>query len=204
MTASALREQYENRYDSLIELKRVVEQVSRRALSQKKIKFHSVGGRVKDFDSFQDKILRKGLSDPFNDVKDLVGVRVVCLFRPEVEKAASIIKDTFNILEVDDQMEGVSPDNFGYMALHLKAKLKDLQVEPNMEIVKSFPFEVQIRTIAQDAWATISHHLDYKKESDIPEKLKRDFHALSGLFYVADVHFSLLETEKAKSLMENL
>lgn len=204
MTSSDLREEYESRYDSLMQLKMMVEQVSHRVLSQQKIKFHFVGGRVKDFDSFRDKILRKGFSDPFNDVRDLVGVRVVCLFRPEVEKVATVIKDTFTILEVDNQMEGTSPDNFGYMALHLKAKLKETQVEPHLEIVRSVPFEVQIRTIAQDAWAAISHHLDYKKESDIPERLKRDFHALSGLFYVADVHFSILETEKAKSINENL
>ncbi len=185
-------------------LKTVVEQVSLRVLSQQKIKFHFVGGRVKDFDSFRDKILRKEFSDPFNEVLDLVGVRIVCLFRPEVEKVATVIKDAFTVLEVDNQMEGISPDNFGYMALHLKAKLKASQIEPSLESVNNVPFEVQIRTIAQDAWAAISHHLDYKKESDIPEKLKRDFHALSGLFYVADVHFSLLETEKAKSLSQNL
>ncbi|MBI4489516.1 MAG: hypothetical protein HY694_10565 [Deltaproteobacteria bacterium] len=57
------------------------------------------------------------------------------------------------------------------------------------------PFEIQIRTIAQDAWASISHYLDYKKESDIPAQLRRDFYALSGLFYVADRHFAMLKKE---------
>jgi len=204
MTNQALRKEYQKRYGSLEQLKEMVEKVSRRLLSQKKINFHSVGGRVKDFDSFRDKILRKRLSDPFNDVKDLVGVRVVCLFRSEVEKVATVIKDTFTILEEDNQMEGSSPDNFGYMAIHLKAKLKDSQVDPSLEDVKSVPFEVQIRTIAQDAWASISHYLDYKKESDIPARLKRDFYALSGLFYVADVHFAMLRKEKAERIGEDL
>ena len=204
MSDHALREEYEKRYAFLEQLKEVVEHISRRVLSRKKINYHIVLGRVKDFDSFQDKILRKGFSDPFNDVKDLVGVRVVCLFRPEVEEVANIIKDTFTILEEDNQMEGTSPDNFGYMAFHLKAKLKDSQVDTSHEEIKNVPFEVQIRTIAQDAWAAISHYLDYKKESDIPARLKRDFHALSGLFYVADVHFSMLGEEKAKNIGEDL
>ncbi len=200
MSDHALREEYERRYAFLEQLKEVVEHISRRVLSQKKINYHIVLGRVKDFDAFQDKILRKGFSDPFNDVKDLVGVRVVCLFRPEVEEVANIIKDTFTILEEDNQMEGTSPDNFGYMAFHLKAKLKDSQVDTSHEEIKNVPFEVQIRTIAQDAWASISHYLDYKKEGDIPARLKRDFYALSGLFYVADVHFSMLRREKAKCI----
>lgn len=200
MTNFDLREAYESRSGSLEQLKVVVEQVSRRVLSQQKINYHFVQGRVKDFSSFHNKILRKGLSDPFNDVRDLVGVRVVCLFRPEVEKVVAVIKNTFTIIEEDNQMDGNSPNNFGYMAFHLEAKLKDSQVDVNLEEVKNSPFEVQIRTIAQDAWASISHYLDYKKESEIPAKLRRDFYALSGLFYVADIHFAMLTEEKAKRI----
>jgi hypothetical protein len=42
-----------------------------------------------------------------------------------------------------------------------------------------------------NSWANISHYLDYKSDSDIPKDLKKDFYALSGLFYVADQHFEL-------------
>lgn len=200
MIEQTLREEFEKRQIHLEQLNKVVVQVSQSLLSKRKINFHSVQGRVKDFDSFQEKIRRKGFSDPFNDVKDLVGVRLVCRFRPEVEKAATAIRDTFTILDEDNQMEGTRPDNFGYMAFHLSAKLKDSQVDSSLEEVKSIPFEVQIRTIAQDAWASISHYLDYKKENEIPARLKRDFHALSGLFYVADIHFAMLAEEKAKGI----
>ena len=49
-----------------------------------------------------------------------------------------------------------------------------------------------------DAWANISHYLDYKKEADVPEELKRDFYALSGLFYVADTHFEMFFKSREK------
>jgi len=92
---------------------------------------------------------------------------------------------------------------FGYMSLHLKCKIKNTQLDPKADkTIKNIPFEIQIRTIAQDAWASISHHLDYKKDSTIPEELRRDFHALSGLFYVADTHFSILSQEKTKLLFK--
>ncbi len=203
MNSQALREEYKHRYDSLNQLRGVVEHILRRAISEKRINLHSVHGRVKDFDSFQDKILRKGFSDPFNDIEDLVVVRVVCLFRWEVAKIVDIIKRTFIILEEDNRMDGPEVDTFGYMAFHLKAKLRDSQVEPGLEEIKNISFEVQIRTIAQDAWASISHHLDYKQESDIPSGMRRDFFALSGLFYVADIHFSMLRKQQAERIGED-
>jgi len=46
-----------------------------------------------------------------------------------------------------------------------------------------------------DAWANVSHYLAYKGEASIPEHLRRDFYALSGLFYVADKHFELFFQE---------
>jgi putative GTP pyrophosphokinase len=41
------------------------------------------------------------------------------------------------------------------------------------------------------AWANVSHYLAYKGDASVPEHLRRDFYALSGLFYVADKHFEL-------------
>ena len=72
---------------------------------------------------------------------------------------------------------------------HIKqALLKDMKKGE----VTGKPFEIQVRTIAQDAWASVSYHLDYKKEETIPVELRRDFYALSGLFYIADQHFKIL------------
>jgi len=50
-----------------------------------------------------------------------------------------------------------------------------------------------------DAWANISHYLSYKADTDIPKDLKRDFNALSGLFYVADTHFELFFKQSKKT-----
>ena len=55
--------------------------------------------------------------------------------------------------------------------------------------IKSLKCEIQVRTISMHAWGTVSHHLDYKQDVDIPSNLKKDFYALSGIFYVADSLF---------------
>jgi Region found in RelA / SpoT proteins len=91
----------------------------------------------------------------------------------------------------DNKIEGAEVSSFGYMSLHFVVKMKDSYKGPRYMGLSAIPLEIQIRTIAMDAWATISHYLDYKREIDIPGEMKRDFHALSGLFYVADSHFEM-------------
>ena len=50
-----------------------------------------------------------------------------------------------------------------------------------------------------DAWANVSHHLDYKSDRDVPAELRKDFYALSGLFYVADRHFEMFHSQSKVS-----
>ena len=88
------------------------------------------------------------------------------------------------------------------MSLHYKVKLRHETDTPSLSSVKNTYFEIQVRTISQDAWAAISHYLDYKQENIFPSELKRDFYALSGLFYVADTHFSILKQEQSKFFIE--
>jgi hypothetical protein len=62
---------------------------------------------------------------------------------------------------------------------------------PRYDKIAGMPFEIQVRTILMDAWSNVSHYLDYKSDIDVPTSLRRDFYALSGLFYIADSHFEL-------------
>lgn len=91
----------------------------------------------------------------------------------------------------DDKVASKLQDQFGYLSVHYVCKLRESYVGPRYDDIKGLRFEVQLRTIAMHAWATISHYLDYKSPQAIPTELRKDFHALSGLFYVADSHFEL-------------
>jgi len=53
-----------------------------------------------------------------------------------------------------------------------------------------------------DAWATVSHYLDYKTDADVPLGLRKDFQALSGLFYLADTHFEMFYGATGRSQQE--
>jgi putative GTP pyrophosphokinase len=79
----------------------------------------------------------------------------------------------------------------GYLSFHVIANLPSSYKGPRYDGLKSLRFEIQVRTISMHAWAIISHYLDYKTPHAVPSELKRDFNALSGLFYVADQHFEM-------------
>ncbi|MHC4394799.1 MAG: GTP pyrophosphokinase [Planctomycetota bacterium] len=153
------------------------------------IKVHSITSRIKGFDSCLSKVIDKKIEEPFEGIRDFVGLRAVCLFLSDLDRVEKVIDDTFEVIEREDKTNNSEKDVFGYMGKHFIVKLKA------KDKTDAMPFEIQVRTIAQDAWASVSHHLDYKTNS-IPEELKRDFYALSGLFYVADTHFSFIKHDK--------
>lgn len=161
----------------------------RSAISKSGIKVHSITERIKGFDSCVNKVIDKKIEKPFEGIKDFVGLRVICLFLSDLDKVENVINQTFVIVRIKDKINNSRKDVFGYMGKHFIVKLK-AKKETN-----TIPFEIQVRTIAQDAWASVSHHLDYKTNS-IQDESKRDFYALSGLFYVADTHFSFIKHGK--------
>src|ERR1022692_15555 len=165
------------------------------------IKIHSIRTRVKKKSSLLEKIERKDYADPFEEIEDIVGSRIVCLFMPDLVKIEKVIEEEFEVNRAENSVDGRDRDRaaFGYMSNHYICRLPRKHAGPRYDSVKEFKFEIQCRTILMDAWASVSHHLHYKGEVSIPEHLRRDFYALSGLFYVADKHFELYYDEAAAS-----
>lgn len=165
----------------------------------KGIKTHTITGRVKDRGSFLEKIERKISSKPFVDIHDIVGARVVCLFLSDLPKVSEAIHSIFEALEEEDKVESGDPRSFGYMSIHYVCRLGTKHSGPRYDGLNDLVFEVQCRTIVMDAWANVSHYLAYKGNASVPEELRKDFYALSGLFYVADHHFELFFGEATGS-----
>lgn len=174
------------------------------------VKVHGSSVRVKDRSSYLGKILRKGYTDPLSEVQDLVGARVVCLYASDLPRIRKMIAALFEIVDEEDKVNSGPIDTFGYMSMHYICRLPRTSTGPRYDGLHDLTFEVQCRTILMDAWANVSHHLAYKGEASIPEALKRDFHALAGLFYIADSHFEMLASgaehadDAAATLLEDL
>lgn len=168
-------------------------------LGKTNIKIHEISARVKKCNSFLAKVKGKELKEPFKDIQDIVGIRIVCLFLSDIPKICAIIENNFDLLSEDNKIENTDVSTFGYMSNHLIVSIKKKYHGARYENIVGVPFEIQVRTISQHSWATISHYIDYKTKTAIPKELRKDFHALSGLFHVADTHFEMFYKESKKS-----
>ena len=169
-----------------------------------------IESRVKDRDECLRKFARKyraALEDsggPYEIrpyITDLIGVRVVCLYEDELEKVAQIVQSHFDVIDVSDKvstMEGTEA-SFGYKGLHLDLRLNAAQAAlPEHAAYASHAFELQVRTIIQDAWSVLDHKIKYKRS--IPAQLKRRINVLSALFELADREFRQIRDATATEL----
>ena len=164
--------------------------VLNRDVSQKGIRVHSITSRpekIKSFKSVCDKLQRKNLKN-CNEIEDIAGVRVICLYRSDLQKIGDIISGCFLVVDADTSRTRTEAA-FGYASDHYVVKLSSDYRGARYDSIKDIKCEIQVRTILMDAWASVSHHLIYKQEVDIPRDLRVDFNSLAGLFYVADTHF---------------
>jgi putative GTP pyrophosphokinase len=176
-----------------------------KALADTDIRIHSHGGRIKELDHALEKIQRKGYADPIAELEDVIGYRIVCLFTADLERLADIVKSSFTVVKEENKVSDMTdPATFGYMSNHYICELDSRYSGPRYDSIRKIRVEIQCRTILMDAWANVSHHLAYKGDASIPDHLRRDFYALSGLFYVADKHFELFFTSATKSVQETL
>lgn len=192
----SLRSDYGRVKSDFEELEKEAKYILQKQLTRKKIKYYAIPSRIKTFKSFEDKTIRKELSKPLQQIKDILGIRVICLLRSDLARISKLIKQSFDVVEEDCKWDTNEISTFGYLSSHLIARLPQKCSGPRYDHLKKLRFEIQLRTLAMDAWATLSHYLDYKKDVDVPTELKKDFYALSGLFYVADTHFDLFYKQR--------
>jgi len=184
------------------DLKSEIESALEHAIDASDVKVHGVTARIKEIASFRNKFAKKRYADPLTDMKDIVAARVVCLFPSDLPKIDRIIRDTFLVTDVEDKGNVPSPDLWRYVSIHYDCQIRPSYQGPHYDHIKGQNFEIQVRTILQDAWASVEHYLAYKGKHSIPDELKREFSALAGLFHIADQSFQRLYDESKRSEKE--
>lgn len=162
-------------------------------LENHNVKYHSLRGRVKDWHSLKKKLQR----DPTHyeklcKVQDIIGLRIITYFEDDVAKVAQIIKQQFDVDEVNsgNKADLLDPDRFGYRSEHYIIRFSPVHLERSeYSAFAGLQAEVQIRSILQHAWAEIFHDLGYKSKEAVPRNFKRGFARLAGLFEIADDQF---------------
>jgi len=162
------------------------------------IEYSAVTFRAKTVDRFCEKLTRKTYKDPLTEITDIAGVRVVFLYPKDRPQLETIIEKEFHVVEKVDKVDDEQSDRFGYGALHYLVKLNKNASGARYDDLKGLVCEIQVRTILQDAWAIVAHHLSYKQESDVPKQLRRKLNALSGQFMLTDNLFDQLRDEQLR------
>ena len=182
------RDQYE-------QLCREIAYILEKRLRQAKVEYSAVTNRAKTLKSFAEKILRKSYEEPLKDIKDLAGVRIVFLYKSDLPLIEQIVELEFDVIEKVDKVGEKETDRFGYGALHYLVRLGSRSSGARYDDLSGLVCEIQIRTVLQDAWAVIAHHLSYKQESDVPKVLQRKLNVFSALFENADDQFDHARAE---------
>jgi putative GTP pyrophosphokinase len=185
------------------------------ALLVDKVPIDNISFRIKDKEECIGKFKRKYLNEIENNgddyfiqnhITDLVGLRVTCLHLDDIKQIQELIESNFREIDITDKSSQLdsTEDKFGYKGLHLDLMINDQRSSlPEYSKFKDISFELQVRTIIQDAWSVLDHKIKYKR--NIPVELKRRINRLSALFEVADEEFLRIkgetqrEQEKAKT-----
>ena len=126
----------------------------------------SFQARIKRAESMQRKLAQRGLpltaASALRDVQDAAGVRLICPFQQDIYRTAALLREIpgARVLREKDYIQSPKPN--GYRSSHriLSLPLRFLPVQPEFPVF----FEVQLRTLAMDCWASIEHQLKYKQE----------------------------------------
>jgi len=177
---------------------------------------HRVRTRVKRVESVMDKILRRpdvftdGLSsDSFRKMNDTLGVRIILYFLshlPLIDREIRKLDDKLEISSTEPPKAYLPKDltdqlslmhlnpkqkESGYASIHYILRLRDSEIP-----VEQRPwFELQVRTLVEDAWGEIEHVLGYKPEKRTSFAVKRQFQIISKQLAAVDEHFNFLHAE---------
>lgn len=159
--------------------------------------FPEITYRTKDLLSIIKKIERKSIEKKYSydDLKDKLGLRVICSFSNQLEMIDKIIHENFIVEKAEYKKDDLDFDKLDYTSNHYDLKINSSKIlTENEEAFKNLVFELQVRSINQHAWSSSAHTLTYKKESEIPPNLKRKVYRLLSLYEIADDEFSNVNT----------
>ena len=150
---------------------------------------HHIHSRLKTFDSILDKAVRYGIEDPINnldvvtrEVLDIAGIRVVCNYEEDMQTMSNLLLDQEDIELIRVKDYSRKPKESGYRSMHVVVSLPVYLVGSK----KMVPVEIQFRSIAMDAWASLEHELRYKNKGALSEDIQNELKECADLLHSVD------------------
>lgn len=172
---------------------------------------HSVKSRVKEPLRLIEKIIRKtsdrkekyGNDFRFNkenykdEINDLIGIRVLHIFKEEWQAIHEFIMSTWRVIEVTANVrDGDNTKIFDDLNIEVCSRVSGYRsvhylVELNFTQAYSTIVEIQVRTIFEEGYGEIDHKLRYS-HNEIPELIKSNLLLFNRIVGSADEMASLI------------
>ncbi len=174
--------------------------------------------RIKRPEQVVDKILRKPHKFPeglkpvsFRTMYDTIGVRIVVYFLSHLPLIDRELRNA-ELMEISSEEPPVAYMNVdqarilglshikqvekpsGYRSVHYKVRLKQSNLPEELRPT----FELQVRTVAQDLWSALEHHLGYKPAKRTHSTARTQLRILSGMLSAIDENFDMLYGELSR------
>lgn len=145
-----------------------------------------VKSRLKKPESIVKKLKAHGYDTTIENmvryVNDIAGIRITCSFTSDIYRIAEMLanQSDLKVIAVKDYIQ--APKESGYRSYHMIVAvpifLSDSVIDTKVEI--------QIRTVAQDFWATLEHKINYKYEGNAPEYIKKELQECAEMVWNLD------------------
>ena len=140
-----------------------------------------IKSRIKTPASIVNKLKKNGYETSVENmvkyVNDIAGIRIICSFTSYIYLIADMItkQSDLKVVSVKDYI--THPKVSGYQSYHI---LVTVPIHLTQGIVDTI-VEIQIRTIAQDFWASLEHKIYYKFEGNAPDYIRRELQECANI-----------------------
>ena len=162
---------------------------------------HHYQSRLKAFDSIIEKAERYAIEDPINnldvvkrEILDIAGLRVVCNYEEDLIALSNMLLKQEDIVMIRIKDYVRNPKESGYRSLHVVVAVPVYLVNTK----KMVPVEVQFRSIAMDAWASLEHELRYKNKGELAQDIEDTLKDCADILHDVDERMSRVRHEVLK------
>lgn len=140
-----------------------------------------IKSRIKTPASIVNKLKKNGYETSVENmvkyVNDIAGIRIICSFTSDIYLIADMITNQSDLKVVSVKDYITHPKVSGYQSYHI---LVTVPIHLTQGIVDTI-VEIQIRTIAQDFWASLEHKIYYKFEGNAPDYIRRELQECANI-----------------------
>lgn len=140
-----------------------------------------IKSRIKTPESIVKKLKKNGyevnVKNMVKHIRDIAGIRIICSFTSDIYLIADMItkQGDLKIISLKDYIK--HPKDSGYQSYHM---LVSVPIYLSGGFVDTI-VEIQIRTVAQDFWASLEHKIYYKFEGKAPDYISRELQECSKI-----------------------